>query len=132
MGRYKAQQTVLIVDDEPIIRMYVRDVLENAGHAAKEASNAQDALKLIAEDGITLVVTDIEMPGEKDGRALAREVRARWPNIAVIITSGRRLPRPDEMPVDARFLSKPFSEERLFDEVSDPKLALSVRDPSQD
>ena len=119
MGRPE-KQTILIVDDEPIIRMFIRDVLEGAGHLAKEASNAQDALCLIAEDGITMVVTDIEMPGEMDGLALAREVRARWPNIAVIITSGRRLPRPDEMPVDTRFLSKPFSEERLIDVVDEP------------
>ena len=49
MGRHKAQQSVLIVDDEPLIRMYIRDVLEDAGHLAREASNAQDGLSLIAE-----------------------------------------------------------------------------------
>lgn len=114
------RQTVLIVDDEPFIRMYVRGVLEDAGHLAKEASNAQDALRLIQEDGITLVVTDIEMPGAMDGLALAHEVRTRWPNIAVVITSGRRLPRPEELPPDSRFLSKPFSQERLIDVVDEP------------
>jgi len=114
MEKVRDKQTVLIVDDEPLIRLYVRGVLEDAGHLTKEASNAEDALKLIEEDGITLVVTDIDMPGGMDGLALAREVRATRPNIAVIVTSGRHLPRPDEMPSDARFLSKPFSQERLI------------------
>ena len=114
MENNREKQTVLIVDDEPFIRMYVRGVLEDAGHLAKEASNAQDALTLINEDGITLLVTDIDMPGAMDGLALAREVRATRPNIAVIVTSGRHLPRPDEMPSDTHFLSKPFSEERLM------------------
>ena len=114
MEKVRDKQTVLIVDDEPLIRLYVRGVLEDAGHLAKEASNAEDALRLIHEDGNTLVVTDIDMPGAMDGLALAREVRATCPNVAVIVTSGRRLPRPDEMPSDARFLSKPFSQERLI------------------
>ena len=113
------KQTVLIVDDEPLIRMYVRGVLEDAGYQAKEASNAHDALRLIDEDGITLVLTDIDMPGAMDGLGLAREVRTRWPNIAVVVTSGRHLPRPSEMPDDTRFLSKPFSEERLIDVVKE-------------
>ena len=62
MENDRDKQTVLIVDDEPLIRLYVRGVLEDAGYCAKEASNAQDALKLIQEDGITLLVTDIDMP----------------------------------------------------------------------
>jgi len=41
------------------------------------------------------------------------------PNIGVVVTSGNRLPRPDEMPRETRFLSKPFSEERLVDVVDD-------------
>ena len=99
--------------------MHIRGVLEDAGYLIKEAANAHDALRLIRDDGITLVLTDIDMPGAMDGLGLAREVRARWPNIAVVVTSGHHLPRPSEMPDDARFLSKPFSDERLIDVVSD-------------
>jgi CheY-like chemotaxis protein len=115
----KEKQTVLIVDDEPIIRLLVRQILEDAGHEVKEASNADDALRLIADDGITVVLTDMDMPGSMDGLALVRNVAGRWPNIGVVVTSGRRLPRPDEMPRETRFLSKPFSEERLIGVVGD-------------
>jgi two-component system, response regulator PdtaR len=107
------RQTILVVDDEPLIRMHVRRVLENAGHAAKGASNAEEALRLINEGGITLLVTDIDMPGAMDGLALAREVRTTRPDIAVIVTSGHH-PRAQEMPSDAHFLSKPISEKRLI------------------
>jgi CheY-like chemotaxis protein len=119
MGKEKQKQTVLIVDDEPLIRFLVRQILEDAGHEVKEASNADDALSLIAADGITVLLTDIDMPGCMDGLALARDVAARWPNIGVVITSGRRLPGPDDMPRETRFLSKPFSDQRLIDVVDD-------------
>jgi DNA-binding NtrC family response regulator len=119
MGKEKEKQTVLIVDDEPVIRLFVRQILEDAGHEVKEASNADDALSLIAADGITVLLTDIDMPGSMDGLALARGVAARWPEIGVVVTSGRRLPRPDEMPKETRFLSKPFSKERQDDVVDD-------------
>lgn len=119
MRKEKEKQTVLIVDDEPLIRMHIRQVLEDAGHEVKEASNADDALSLIADDGITVLLTDIDMPGSMDGLALARGVAARWPSIGLVVTSGRRLPRPDEMPQETRFLSKPFSEGRLIDVVDD-------------
>lgn len=118
--RKEKKQTILIVDDEPLIRMHIREVLEDAGHVTKEASNAQDAMHLINNDGITLVLTDIDMPGAMDGLGLAREVRTSWPNISIVVTSGRRLPHPSEMPSDTRFLAKPFSEDRLIDVVDEP------------
>jgi CheY-like chemotaxis protein len=87
MEKEKEKQTVLIVDDEAVIRLFVRVILEDAGHEVKEASNADDALRLIADDGITVVVTDIDMPGSMDGLALARGVAARWPDIGLVVTS---------------------------------------------
>ena len=117
MEKEKEKQTVLFVDDEPLIRLLVRQILEDAGHEVKEASNADDALRLIEADGITVLLTDIDMPGSMDGLALARGVSARWPKIGLVVTSGRRLPRADEMPPETRFLSKPFSNERLVDVV---------------
>jgi len=56
-----------------------------------------------------------KMPGDIDGLELAWNIQAQWPAIAVVVTSGRKLPRPDQMPRAASFLPKPFSAERLVD-----------------
>jgi DNA-binding NtrC family response regulator len=66
MKKEKEKQTVLIVDDEPLIRISARQILEDAGHEVKEASNADDALSLTAADGITVLLTDIDMPGSME------------------------------------------------------------------
>ncbi len=119
MEKEKEKPTVLIVDDEPFVRLYACGVMEEAGYPTKEAGDADEAMQLIAADGITIVITDVEMPGSMDGLALARRVRATWPRIAVIVASGRRLPRTDELPEEISFLSKPFSQEQLLSLVSD-------------
>ena len=113
----KEMPTVLVVDDEPLIRLYTCGLIEEAGYQTREA-NADEAMRQLAQDGISIVLTDIEMPGSMDGLALARRVRATWPHIAVIVASGRHLPRPEELPEDSPFLSKPFSRERLVSVVA--------------
>ena len=82
MEKQKEKPTVLVVDDEPFVRLYACGVMEEAGYPTKEAGDADEAMQLIATDGITIVITDIEMPGSMDGLALARRVRATWPRIA--------------------------------------------------
>jgi FixJ family two-component response regulator len=61
------------------------------------------------DDSIAALVTDIEMPGLMDGLTLAQTAAARWPSIAIVIVSGRRLPSPDELPNHAYFLTKPYT-----------------------
>jgi len=80
------------------------------------ASSADEAIALLRRGTpFGAVLTDIEMPGDLDGLELAWNIQAHWPDIAVIITSGRKLPRADEIPYAASFLPKPFSAERLVD-----------------
>lgn len=110
---------IMIVDDEPLIRMYARQIVEQAGYTAVEAANADHALQLLADGGVTALVTDVQMPGSMDGLELARSVKACWPEIAIIVMSGRKLPRPSELPENTLFLSKPFSEQRLVDVLAD-------------
>lgn len=106
---------IMIVDDEPLIRLYVRDILEGAGFEAEEAGSAEEALQRIREVGaFSTVITDIDMPGEMDGLGLAHSVRAEHPDMAILIMSGRRLPRPEQIPEAALLMTKPFSEDRLL------------------
>jgi CheY-like chemotaxis protein len=108
-------KVILVVDDEPLLRSFVRVILEDTGYAVKEAANVHDALILLDSDGIDIVLTDIEMPGGLNGLDLAKMIRAMWPSMPLILMSGRSLPRPGELPAHTPMLTKPFSPERLVD-----------------
>lgn len=98
---------VLVVDDEPLLRLMSADHLSDAGFDVLEASNAEEALQLLeATDDISFVFTDVDMPGRLDGFQLAERIEARWPQIGVLVTSGGR--RPDEMRPIRRFVAKPY------------------------
>ncbi len=101
----------LAVDDDPIILMDVSAILEDAGFRCHEADDGDAALRLLAgqADGVTLLFSDVEMPGSIDGFALARHVAKEWPWIDIVIASGRIVPEPGNMPDKATFISKPFS-----------------------
>lgn len=100
---------VLVVEDEAIIRMSIVAELEEAGFEVFEASNAAQAIDvLIANNRIQLMFTDVDMPGGVDGLKLAASVRDRWPPIKIIVTSGHRRIDVDALPVEARFMAKPY------------------------
>ena len=108
-------KVILVVDDEPLIRSFIRDTLEASGYVVTEAANAHEALARLDTGGIAAVLTDIEMPGGLSGLDLARMIRAMWPSLALILMSGRTLPRADDLPAHTRMLTKPFSPERLIE-----------------
>jgi CheY-like chemotaxis protein len=108
-------KVILVVDDEPLIRSFIRDTLEDCGYVVTEAANAHEALVRLDAGGVAAVLTDIEMPGGLSGLVLARMIRAMWPSLALILMSGRTLPRPDDLPVHTPMLTKPFSPERLIE-----------------
>lgn len=109
-----SSRRVMIVDDEPLIRIYARDIIEEAGFEVEEAGNAEGALRALQHDRFSVVLTDIEMPGSLDGIALAWTIQDKWPTVHVIIMTGRRPPRPSDIPGTAELLTKPFTPERLF------------------
>lgn len=109
-----ARSVVLVVEDEPLVRMGAADLVIEAGFEAMEAANAIDALALLeAFPEIAIVFTDIEMAGVFDGLALAVLVSQRWPECRVIVTSGQVLPSADQLPQGALFLAKPYRQEHL-------------------
>ena len=106
---------LLIVEDEALVRMTAVDMIEEAGFEILEAANADEAtiLLLEARRDITVVFTDIEVPGAMDGLRLAQAVRGRWPPIKIIATSGRCVVRDGDLPSGGRFLQKPYSSTQI-------------------
>jgi len=105
-----ARAVVLLVDDDPMVREIGAVLQEDAGYAVIAAEGAKAALlALEAGDEIHLLFTDIQMPGELDGLQLARLVRDRWPNIRLLVTSGRPPRSLDSLPPGGRFVAKPYA-----------------------
>jgi CheY-like chemotaxis protein len=100
---------VLVVEDEPLLRMVAVNIIEEAGFQVVEANNADDAIRILEGRGdIRIVFTDIDMPGSMDGLKLAAAVRRKWPPISIIVVSGHRKPAMGELPSDSVFFSKPY------------------------
>jgi two-component system, response regulator PdtaR len=107
---------VLVVEDDPLVRDMIVDILLAAGFDAHGAGCANEGLRTLSERPIDAVITDIDMPGELDGIGLARRIGELWPEIGVIVTSGRPA---GALPPITRFLAKPFSAARLLQCVGD-------------
>jgi DNA-binding response OmpR family regulator len=100
---------VLIVEDEPLLRMLTIELVEEAGFEALEAEDADAAMALLEmTPGIDAMITDIDMPGSMNGLRLAAVVRDRWPPVAIIVVSGKQRPAASELPANSLFLQKPF------------------------
>jgi CheY-like chemotaxis protein len=107
--------TVLVVEDEVLVRMSIVQSLEDDGFEVLEASNADDAIGLLnVHPEVRLMFTDIDMPGSMDGLKLAAAVRDRWPPVKIIVTSGHRAMSDDTLPVVGRFFSKPYDPSRII------------------
>src|SRR5438093_4532915 len=78
---------IIVIDDNDAARVTMRRVLEKAGHQVLEASDGDAGLKLLAEIGVTLVITDIFMPGQ-DGIVTLRRIKKEFPGVRVIAVSG--------------------------------------------
>jgi DNA-binding NtrC family response regulator len=109
---------VLIVEDEPLLRIHAADIVEEAGFIAIEAGNADEAVRILeARDDILLLFTDVQMPGSMDGLKLAHAVRDRWPPIKIVIVSGHLQVAENELPDNSRFFGKPFETGRMIAEL---------------
>src|SRR3954452_14977984 len=109
---------VLIVEDEMVLRMRAVDIVEDAGFRAVEAVNADQAMSILeSRSDISLLFTDIQMPGSMDGLKLAHAVHDRWPAIKIILVSGQVNPTDAERPADSRFFGKPLSVEQMITEL---------------
>jgi CheY-like chemotaxis protein len=110
MGETERQSAaVLIVEDEPLIRMGAVYLIEEAGFEVYGAASADGAIAMLElHNEIRLIFTDVDMPGSMDGLKLARYVRGRWPQVKIIVTSGHVKVTEESLPVGALFLPKPY------------------------
>jgi two-component sensor histidine kinase/ActR/RegA family two-component response regulator len=109
---------VLVVEDEMVLRMRAVDIVEDAGFCPVEAVNADEAISILeSRSDISLLFTDIQMPGSMDGLKLAHAVHDRWPAIKIILVSGQVTPTDAEKPADSRFFGKPLGVEKMIGEL---------------
>lgn len=102
----------LVVDDTALVRMEACLILQDAGFRTLEADTGDNAKAVLDQRGkdITLLFTDVQMPGQTDGFALARFASEHWPELEIVIASGDAFPKPGDLPDRATFVSKPFDE----------------------
>ena len=116
--------TILVVDDEPSMRLVLSEHLRRAGHQITTADNGETALQLMAGSSFDIVITDIIMPG-KEGVETIRDVRRLYPATKIIAISGGGRYDPGDFYLEMAqklganvSLAKPFSQAELLDAVS--------------
>ncbi|ANG98925.1 hypothetical protein A8A54_20315 [Brucella pseudogrignonensis] len=105
----RSPKTILVVEDEPVLRLVAVADIEDAGMIALEASNGSQALEILAtQPSIDFLFTDIDMPGAIDGVALAKLVQRRYPAIKVILVSGLSTTPQLMLETPVPFYAKPY------------------------
>ncbi|MBA9068803.1 CheY-like chemotaxis protein [Methylobacterium sp. RAS18] len=118
MSGADARPTVLVVEDDAVIRCAAIELIVEAGFTVREATNGNEAIRMLDQEQeaggmVCVVVTDIDMPLGIDGIKLAACIDRRWPRIGIVITSGKVRPSPGDIPTDGLFIRKPYTEECL-------------------
>jgi len=113
---------ILLVEDEWLIRTIMAEELIEAGFDVTSVETGDEAMALLSGDpGFTILVTDIHMPGKTDGISLAQTVRARYPDVPIIYTTGRpdALDRAGLPGGRVLTLVKPYKPSRLIEAIRD-------------
>src|SRR5437763_10101935 len=111
---------VLVVEDEMVLRMRAVDIVEDAGFVPIEAVNADQAIQILeSRDDVSLLFTDVQMPGSMDGLKLAHATHRRWPHIKIILVSGQITVTDADKPTDSRFFQKPLEIEQMVSELQE-------------
>ncbi len=111
---------VLVVEDELMLRMRAVDIVQDAGFESLEAINADEAIRILeSRADISVLFTDIQMPGSMDGLKLAHLTHARWPHIKIMLVSGQIAVTDADKPDDAKFFPKPLEISQMVLELQD-------------
>jgi len=107
---------VLLVEDELLVRLTQVEILRDAEFWVVEAQDADEAFELLRRrPDIDVVLTDVNMPGSIDGFEFARLVRQGWPEVGILVISGKVAPQPGDLPEGTHFLQKPIRPDALVD-----------------
>jgi CheY-like chemotaxis protein len=119
--KVEAGETVLVVDDEPSVRMLVTDVLEELGYSAIEAADGATGLKVLRSDvRVDLLITDVGLPGGLNGRQMADAARGSRPHLKVLFITGyaeNAAISNGHLDPGMHILPKPFAMDRLADKI---------------
>lgn len=106
----QSRTSVLVVEDDPVLRLCITDDLSELGFELFEAADAQEAIdQLTRHETIGVMFTDVDMPGDMNGIGLAELVKDRWPPVRIIVTSGEHRLCGADLPPASRFLPKPYT-----------------------
>jgi DNA-binding response OmpR family regulator len=112
------RRVIVLVEDDPLVRGVVAEVLRDAEFDVEEASSIREAVTAFRKQSDVLVLlTDLHVTGERSGLKLARAVHRRWPSISIILMSAWERPGSDELPPNSVFIPKPCVVARLVAEV---------------
>jgi len=112
------RKVALVVDDEAFARLFAVQILLDQGYIVLEASDAEEGLEILeAENDVSVLFTDISMPGDLDGLDLVERARNGRPDLALLVTSGHGLPASHVLPAGARFLAKPYTAHALSEAI---------------
>src|SRR5215212_11146461 len=104
-----SRPVVLLVEDEPLVRTLQVDVLRDSDFWVLEAQDADEAFEVLKRrPDVRAVLTDVDMPGSLDGFEFARLVHQGWPQVGVVVISGKTAPEPGDLPPSAVFAPKPI------------------------
>jgi CheY-like chemotaxis protein len=112
----RVMHTVLIVEDETMVRMPIAEYLRDCGYNVVEAGDAYEAIAVMdAEEPVSLVFSDVRMPGKMDGFGLAEWFQSNYPSVPVLLTSGYNGGRSlaGASSPGGRFIEKPYSQTQV-------------------
>lgn len=110
----------LMVDLDLQLRRRSCEILEDAGFRTFDVETADEAILLLktSYEAVVLIFTGVEMPGQRNGFALAREAAVRWPHISTVVVSDRYNPGPGDLPKSTTFICKSFNAQTVRDEIN--------------
>jgi CheY-like chemotaxis protein len=115
---YPSRPLILVVEDEPLVRDLNLDILQEAGFRLIDASDADEAFEILKRrPDVEVVLTDVDMPGSMNGFEFARLVAQGWPDVKILVISGKMRPEPGDLPEGSAFMAKPYRPNELVAEL---------------